>query len=291
MNKTYLILLIHLLLIGLPSLTFCSEDASAQYSNLWAVRLSPSVSPEWLASQHGLTFLGPANLSHAPDVLVFEFSDPADRQRLLPADDPRYLRFPALRDAPSVLWAQRQRLLKRDKRAVLPWPLSDPAFPNQWHLSGPLSVQAVGAWRPSPPLRPCTGQGVTIAVVDDGLQTAHPDFRDKWVPQGSRDFNGDDADPNPSPTQSHGTSAAGVAAAAANNGVCGCGVAPDAGVSGIRLLGGDTTDLMEAQALGYRRDLNAVFSNSWGPVDDGPRYEGPGPLTLGELTSHAGRGC
>jgi len=49
-------------------------------------------------------------------------------------------------------------------------------------------------------------------------------------------------------------------------------------LSGIRLIALDTTDSLEARALSYKTDLNHIFTNSWGPFDDGKRYEGAGPL-------------
>ena len=64
------------------------------------------------------------------------------------------------------------------------------------------------------------------------------------------DFNEDDDDPTPSRRDSHGTSAAGVAAADRDS-TCGVGVAYNAGVAGLRLLGSWATDVEEAQALSY----------------------------------------
>ena len=62
------------------------------------------------------------------------------------------------------------------------------------------------------------------------------------------------------------------------NAFCGVGVAPSARLSGIRLIALDTTDSLEARGLSYRTDINDIFTNSWGPFDDGRRYEGPGPV-------------
>ena len=50
-------------------------------------------------------------------------------------------------------------------------------------------------------------------------------------------------------------------------------------LSGIKLLDGPTTDLMEATALNYMLDKIDIYSNSWGPSDDGKTMEGPGKLT------------
>ena len=73
------------------------------------------------------------------------------------------------------------------------------------------------------------------------------------------------------PTQKddiHGTRCAGEIAAAPNN-ACGVGVAYGAKVAGLRILSGRVTDSMEADALTYKWDLNHIYSNSWGPYDNG----------------------
>jgi kexin len=38
-------------------------------------------------------------------------------------------------------------------------------------------------------------------------------------------------------------------------------------------------DAIEANAISYALNINYIFSNSWGPIDDGTRKEAPGPLT------------
>ena len=47
-------------------------------------------------------------------------------------------------------------------------------------------------------------------------------------------------------------------------------------VPGVRMLDGDVTDKLEAQALSYKRDYIDIYSASWGPRDDGKTMEGPG---------------
>ena len=54
---------------------------------------------------------------------------------------------------------------------------------------------------------------------------------------------------------------------------------------GIRLLGGNT-DLTEAQSLSYANDVIYIYSNSWGPCDDGC-VDGPGRLTQMALKNGA----
>ena len=66
----------------------------------------------------------------------------------------------------------------------------------------------------------------------------------------------------------HGTRCAGQISAAVNT-ACGVGVAHGARVGGLRILSGTVTDSMEASALNYNWDVNHIYSNSWGPYDNG----------------------
>ncbi|KAG9350743.1 hypothetical protein JZ751_024632 [Albula glossodonta] len=92
-----------------------------------------------------------------------------------------------------------------------------------------------------------------------------------------------DNDANPEPPYSkisenrHGTRCAGVAAAVANNTVCGVGVAFQAKI-GIRMLDGHVTDLLEAKSLNFNQQHIHIYSASWGPKDDGKTVDGPGTL-------------
>ncbi|CAF0869311.1 unnamed protein product [Adineta steineri] len=42
-----------------------------------------------------------------------------------------------------------------------------------------------------------TGRGVVVSIVDDGLETDHPDLKDNYDPQASHDVNDNDRDPTP----------------------------------------------------------------------------------------------
>ena len=79
---------------------------------------------------------------------------------------------------------------------------------------------------------------------------------------------------------SHGTSVAGVAAAKDNN-LGMCGMAPNARIVDINLLATNfISDASEALAFDNdHMDWLGVYCNSWGPTDDG-RNEGPGPELL-----------
>eukprot|EP00128_Syssomonas_multiformis_P015533 Colp12_sorted_trinity150504_noHs@30087 len=171
---------------------------------------------------------------------------------------------------------------RRYRRRLQSWnpTFNDPGFPSQWHLNnvGGHDVNVFPVWEMG-----ITGKGVTVSILDDGLEHDHADLQKNYRPAASYDFNENDPDPMPRYTPSninnHGTRCAGEVSAEPNNNYCGAGVAYDAGIGGIKLIDGDVTDSMEASSLGYAPQVIDIYSNSWGPNDDGVTVEGPGPLT------------
>ena len=129
---------------------------------------------------------------------------------------------------------------------------TDPLFGEQWHLRN--TGQRAYATTPGSPGEDLgmtnvlssntpTGDGVRIAVVDTGMELCHPDLAANVETGASHNFNADDwhdavlAEPYlPWALGDHGTSVAGVAAAAVNNGSGGRGVAPDAMLRGYNML-------------------------------------------------------
>lgn len=47
---------------------------------------------------------------------------------------------------------------------------------------------------------------------------------------------------------------------------------------GVRMLDGQATDVLEGSALSFQSDYIDVYSNCWGPKDDGKTYGKPGKL-------------
>ncbi|XP_045624519.2 proprotein convertase subtilisin/kexin type 7 [Procambarus clarkii] len=175
---------------------------------------------------------------------------------------------------PCIKYAKQEVLRPRQKRSKVEF--LDPLYEEQWHLkngvAGQYDINVVSAWESG-----ITGRGVTVCVIDDGLEWQHPDLRDNYNPAGSYDLNSDDPDPSPvknGERNEHGTRCAGEIAAVANS-VCGVGVAYRANISGIRVLGGRMTDTMEAAAFIQGLEVNDVYSCSWGPDDDGKTVDGP----------------
>jgi subtilisin family serine protease len=141
------------------------------------------------------------------------------------------------------------------------------AFPQQWHLKkatiGGVAVDAhasvEAAWPSS------DGTGVTIAIIDDGVDINHPEFGSSGKIKAPRDVTRKTSDPRPGNGDNHGTACAGVACADGNFGASG--VAPKAKLIPIRLasvLGSQA----EADAFVWAAQNGAdVISCSWGPAD------------------------
>ncbi|XP_033759157.1 proprotein convertase subtilisin/kexin type 7-like [Pecten maximus] len=173
----------------------------------------------------------------------------------------------------NIVWYSRQKIVSRQKRKVK---FKDPKYKEQWHLVNhvyqAMDINVTGVWN-----RNVTGKGVTVAVVDDGLEWTNPDLQDNYNAAGSWDLNSDDSDPMPNSrleSNHHGTRCAGEIAAVRNS-ICGVGVAYDAKVSGLRVLDGPMTDSLEASAFNKNMQINDVYSCSWGPDDDGKTVDGP----------------
>jgi len=194
---------------------------------------------------------------------------------------------------PEVEHAEPQLAVLQQKRAMP----NDPLVPQQWHLKFAGQAGAVAgtdinvepAWLYENPSAGVRGNGIFIGIVDDGLQTGHPDFK---VDQSlGKDWNQGDADPNPFyPADNHGTACGGDAGAIGNNRLGGAGSAPEATLVGLRLIGDPSTDSQEAEAMIHASERIQIKNNSWGPTDTGRILAGPGPLTTAALATAANTG-
>ena len=148
-------------------------------------------------------------------------------------------------------------------------PQSDPWYGCQWHLSNTgqfeggagedINVESV--WEGGN-----LGSGVNVAVVDNGLQSDHPDLSANVVATRNHRYRGSGSVRDPFDT--HGTAVAGLIAAAANDiGVRG--VAPGASIYSYNLTADGVTTL-DHQADAMTRNLmdTGVSNNSWGFQDN-----------------------
>ncbi|WP_207064015.1 S8 family serine peptidase [Motiliproteus sp. SC1-56] len=147
---------------------------------------------------------------------------------------------------------------------------NDSLYGYQWHY--PL-INLPQAWELS------TGSNVVVAVVDTGVFMAHPDLAANltnsgydFISQTSISVDGDGIDSNPddpgdNSNSFHGTHVAGTVAAVSNNGVDVAGVAWNAKVMPVRVLGwGGGTDYDVLQGVRYAAGL----SNDSGTVPAAP---------------------
>jgi kexin len=171
---------------------------------------------------------------------------------------------------------------------------ADLLFDRQWHLKNTGQAGANGAvalagedinvepvWSGCNDNGTCKGEGITVAVVDDGVEIAHEDLQanissllqHRVYSTTSAPLNGDPTPPLGTPElergRAHGTSVAGTIAARDNNVVGGRGVAPRASLLGYRLTGGGITDSNEADAMIFQAANVHISNNSWGAPDNG----------------------
>ncbi|MEU4424062.1 S8 family peptidase [Actinoplanes sp. NPDC024001] len=115
---------------------------------------------------------------------------------------------------------------------------SDPYRGEQWDLD---AIGVATAWRQS------TGAGVTVAVIDTGVDGNHPDLAGQVLTgyDAIRNTAGGNTDAN-----GHGTHVAGTIAAATGNGRGVAGIAPDARILPVKALGADGSGWMSDTAEG-----------------------------------------
>jgi len=225
----------------------CSSSAIGGV--LQSCRFTPKEGPQDLGN--GLKYT-----AHAPKNAYLIKAPVATGQNVFEIAD-RLLRLPEVRYCyPEVL---RPSNAKR-------------VFDEQWHLKSAAggnvdptaSVQAEEAWTKA------TFKGVTIAIIDDGVDPGHPEFaamgatpKIVWPRDLFQSI--DDARPV-FPDDSHGTPCAGVACA---NGVLGAsGVAPMAQLMPIRAPSKSVGSILQSRAFTWAVDHGAdVINCSWGPPD------------------------
>ncbi|YCM43538.1 S8 family serine peptidase [Verrucomicrobiaceae bacterium 227] len=127
------------------------------------------------------------------------------------------------------------------------------------------------------------GAGVNVAIVDDGVAIDHVELAPNANGPHLNLLDGVGNDPTTFDIFSnHGTSVAGLVAAVGNT-VGMIGAAPNATLSGVRLLGDFFDDADEALALGFSPAIIDISNNSWGPIDTTLDFEAPGDATAEAL--------
>lgn len=135
--------------------------------------------------------------------------------------------------------------------------VDDPEYAKQWGLA---AVGAPSAWSLA------GGAGVVVAVIDTGVDGAHPDLVGRVLPGLDLVDGGDPTDPN-----SHGTHVAGIIAANIDNGIGVAGVARSSKVLPVRVLdergAGDHTTIAEGIIWAVDNGASVLNLSLGGPDD------------------------
>ena len=160
---------------------------------------------------------------------------------------------------------------------------NDPLFSKQWHLyndgsnttlTGSDSSYVAEAWDVLRQIKgELGGSNVKLAIVDDGFDLNHEDLQGRFLP--GYDFVDGDDDPmtgiRGTTLDWHGTSVAGVAGGATDNGKGTSGACPNCKIIPIRMGVGSenhTPDDIAIEAFEWAVNAGAdIISNSWGPSD------------------------
>lgn len=156
-----------------------------------------------------------------------------------------------LRQTPGVLNASPAQTVKN---AELTAPqVTDPSYPKQWGLS---KAEVLKAWELG-----ATGAGITIAIIDTGVDVNHPDLKNNLV-EGYNAITGKMGFSAVQDNNGHGTHVAGVAAAGLNGeGIIG--VAYQAKIMPIKAMdrSGEGTDDIVADGIIWAVDHGARIIN------------------------------
>jgi subtilisin family serine protease len=142
----------------------------------------------------------------------------------------------------------------------LAWNPNDPGYTegNQWAID---KIGADVAWEFS------SGQAITVAVIDSGIDANHPDLAGRIVPG----YNFIDKNTDTTDQCGHGTHVAGIIAAAADNAVGVAGVAPQAYIMPIKVIGencmGSYSRLMQGIIYAVDHGVRVISITSGGSYD------------------------
>ena len=186
---------------------------------------------------------GGRRLHTIPQINVHVIEVPPQAERAIAA---------ALARHPQINFAELDRQVTR---AFTP---NDANYSNAWHLP---KIGAPAAWDHT------VGTGVTIAILDTGVDATHPDLIGNLV----AGYNFYDNNSDTHDVQGHGTSTAGTAAMAGNNLIGSAGVAFTSRIMPIRIsdTSGNGYLSMISSGIIWAADQGArVASISFGPLCD-----------------------
>ena len=133
----------------------------------------------------------------------------------------------------------------------------DPNFPLQWGLSNTgrfegttgADIDALRAWE----IRSSSLPGKVVALLDTGISREHPDLQGNiWTDgNGNTGYDFINGDGDPDDDNGHGTHVAGIIGASGNNGTGVAGVAWQAKIAALKILGADGTGTSAHEIAAY----------------------------------------
>ncbi|XP_060586713.1 furin-1-like isoform X2 [Ruditapes philippinarum] len=193
-----------------------------------------------------------------------------------------------LKEHGKISFVKQEQWTKVNRRAIN-LPPQDEKWKQMWYINEMTNVSLgiLQAWKSN-----YTGKGVAISIVDDGVDYKHIDLINRYDSVHSKDVYDDDGDPTPiGKNFSHGTKCAGMALATSNKD-CVVGVAPEANLIAIRMIGPRGV-LPSGQIEGLDNEFAHISSNSWGGVDltfDEPSSQIKEALKVGVTKGRSGKG-
>lgn len=216
----------------------------------------------WTLGSTDAASLAISDLSQDPRV---KYAQPNYRRQLLDAQQPAAINYPGF-------------------HLMLTSTPNDTYFAKQWHLAKSHFPEAWGI---------ATGKGVTVGVIDSGVDPDHPDLKgnllpliDEVVATGNHDVLDNDNYDNRD-GHGHGTHVCGLVGAIANNGVGVAGGAPDVKILPVKVTtsSGDADDTTISKGILDAVDHGArVINLSIG----GPS---PSPILLDALNYAFNKNC
>lgn len=206
------------------------------------VHVPPFESPEYLASRLGLDILYRYKSDPQRVVLQTKTLEEAETLARVISNWNGFFAAPVHRIHPVGL----------DFTPDDPYFVAQAGYQGQWHLKNfvnpAIDVNVEPAWNDD-----VTGLGVTLGIVDDGIEGSHLDLAPNYSPADSWDFYDQDDNPAPEGENRHGVAVSGVAVARGGNSLGVTGVAPFAKLAGLRMgLDGNITSAEIADAVLYR---------------------------------------
>lgn len=171
-----------------------------------------------------------------------------------------------LKSDPSVEWVEPNRYLSLPapfngqavRGGALDAKPNDPGAKDQYHLG---KINAFSAWDLT------QGGGVTVAVLDTGVDLAHPDLKGNLV----TGYDTIAKNNLPKDMNGHGTHVAGVIAAVTNNRQGVAGVAPGAKIMPIKVLGenggGDLGSIVDGIQWATDHGAQVINMSLGGPIE------------------------